>query len=163
MALNDYDFPPLPPREHAQFTRRNFAALTTDHAKRMLPTRSSAMIVTLYDLPDELILEIIKYLTPVDLRKSHLRTLINLARTNRRLHGLVTPEIFRRYHNSFGEPYLFLRTIISNPSLAELVHSVDIIYGSWVRRNRIKYKPNAQDKKIVKEGIRALGLPDWKG
>ncbi|KAH9862903.1 hypothetical protein J1614_010996 [Plenodomus biglobosus] len=155
MAINDHDFPPLPSQRRSLFTRRNNAT-----SKRPM---SSTMAATFNDLPDELILEIVDHLTLLALHKSRLSTLASLSRTSRRLHQIVAPRVFKYYHTSFCEPYIFLRTIITNPRLAELVQNVNILYGSSVRHNHVKHNTNAQDKKVIKEGIRALGLPDWKG
>ncbi|CAA9961102.1 hypothetical protein PTMSG1_04486 [Pyrenophora teres f. maculata] len=49
--------------------------------------------------------------------------------------------------------------MILKPELADLVHDMDISFGLLLRK---RHTPTAQDKKIVKEGLRALATPGWK-
>ncbi|KAA8621297.1 hypothetical protein PtrSN002B_001927 [Pyrenophora tritici-repentis] len=49
--------------------------------------------------------------------------------------------------------------MILKPELADLVHDVDISFTACMGQRRT---PTAQDKKIVKEGLRALATPGWK-
>lgn len=114
------------------------------------------------DLPDELILEILTYLPGIDLDHYQLETLRSLSLTNKRFHRIVTANLFSTYDSHFCDPYLFLRTMISNPQLAACVKEVKISYRGTVPRNGLRTLANAQDKKIIKEGMRALGIPAWK-
>jgi hypothetical protein len=42
------------------------------------------------------------------------------------------------------------------------VKHANITYGTWAHRERQRYTANAQDKKIIKEGLKALGISNWK-
>ena len=95
-------------------------------------------------------------------RKLHrARTLLNFALTSRRLYRIITEMVYARFSNTYGEPYLFLRTMISNPQLARLVRDVDITI-EYETRAVGPHTPTAQDKKVIKEGLRALDIPYWK-
>tara|TARA_R110002003_G_scaffold351_9_gene18932 strand:+ start:12362 stop:13705 length:1344 start_codon:yes stop_codon:yes gene_type:complete len=114
---------------------------------------------TINDLPDELILDILDSLPSLDLDNSHLATLLSLSITNRRFHRLVAKPLYASFNSFFCEPYLFLRTVITSPHLAQLIQHAKITYGGFARCKR--YKPILQDKRILRQGLRALGIPDW--
>ncbi len=118
---------------------------------------------TLDDLPDELILDILDYLPGMDQQDFQLDTLLSLSSTTRHLHRVVSERLYATYDSYFCEPYLFLRTLISNPHLAENVRHAKFRYGDGAHVDRTRYRPNARDKKVIKEGMRALDFPDWKG
>lgn len=144
--------------------------------------RVSRAPVTITDLPDELLLAILQCLPGIDLTsvvpginltnfllglnrnrtKFQLSTLISLSRVNRHFHGLVAAELYATYNSHFCEPYLFLRSIVSNADLARHVRHVDITYGEKAYRQCKRYVANAQDKKAIKDGLRASGIADWK-
>lgn len=124
--------------------------------------RASGGPVTITDLPDELLLAILQYLPGIDLANFQLPTLISLSRVNRHFHDLVAAVLYATYNSYFCEPYLFLRSIISNADLARHVRYVDITYGENAHEQRKRYVPNAQDKKAIKDGLRASGIANWK-
>lgn len=117
---------------------------------------------TLIDLPDELILQVLNYLTGVDDDDFQRRTLSSLALTCQHLYPVVQQALYARYDSYFCEPYTFLRTMMKKPQLAGFVHNVNIVFGIYSHRGVRGYHPTASDKKIVKEGFRALGTSDWK-
>jgi hypothetical protein len=151
------DFPLLP----SQTTKRR-PVDRSGIAGSSTKSRNSISTATLSDLPDEILLEILRFLPGIDVGNFQLPSLLNLSLTSRRFHRIVTEKIYRTYDSLFCEPYRFTRAIIFNPGLAEKVQKVNIIFGSWSNRENVRYKPTAQDKKTVKEGIRALAIPGWK-
>lgn len=153
MIIDERDFPPLPLQIRRLPNTRNDATTSTS---------SSSATATFNDLPDELILKILDYLPPMGTRDVQPLTFIRLSRTNRRLYRIVTATIYKTFDSTFCRPYPFLRTIICNPQIAELVQHVCIVFGAWTGRETGHYDPTAQDKKVIKEGIRALGTRDWK-
>ncbi|KAF2822500.1 hypothetical protein CC86DRAFT_372999 [Ophiobolus disseminans] len=158
VQFEQQDFPPLPTRNHAS------AKCKDDVADPQIPS-SVGTFATINDLPDELILGILQYVPGIDVERFQLVSLVNLSRTNRYFHGLVADKLYASYNSHFCEPYLFCRTVISNKNVAELVRHVDITYGDYGEihdQERKRYIPTAQDKKIVKEGLKAIGTPDWK-
>jgi hypothetical protein len=153
--FKDADFPPL-----STSIATSTGPLGGD--ERADVRSSKAALATVNDLPDELLLCILHYLPGIDLDHFHLASLVNLSRTNRRFHRLVAEELYATFNSHFCEPYLFLRTVISNDYLAGLIRHVEVTYGKDAHSDRRRYGPSAQDKKIIKEGMKALGLPDWK-
>lgn len=168
--INEHDFPPLPSQAKKRRIAINHGAAS--HAPVSI---SREVHTSLNDLPDELIVEILGYLPGINIDdfpypavpKRHayraLSTLSALARTSRRLNRLVIGQLYAKYDNRFCEPYLFLRTVVSNPRLAGLVRDADFRfdrarYGYGPGR----YAPTAKDKKVIKEGLRAICDPDWK-
>jgi hypothetical protein len=147
LKLNSRNFPPLP----SDRTRKNGRK-----------GKARAISAWIDDLPDELLLNILDYLPGIDLKDFQLTALLNLSRVNRHFHSLVSEKLYAIYSSFFVEPFLFLRTVISNAHLASCVRHVDFTCGKWAHRERKRYRPNAQDKKVIKEGLKALGLPDWK-
>lgn len=160
MAINDRDFPPLPRRKIERRLKTRGEATLTGVTGGLY--KSAGSTTTLTSLPDELLLAILEYLPGIELRDFQLPTLVNLSLTDHRLRQIVIEKIYATYDSHFCEPYLFLRTLISNPQLAMLVKHVDITYGSWAHRDRARFMATARDKKIVKEGMRVLSLPGWK-
>lgn len=156
--VNKSDFPPLPSQKSKRSRPNKSRDVARDHRPRI-----AGSFVTLDDLPDELILDIIDYLPGIDLQNFQLHTLLSLSLTTRHLHRVVSERIYATYDSYFCEPYLFLRTLISNPHLAGSVHHAKFRYGDEAHLERTRYLPNARDKKIVKEGMKALNFPDWKG
>lgn len=150
------DFPPLP--SQASKGRKSRIAQA-----RMSRNQGNALYATLDDLPDELILEILSYLPGIDLQDFQLPTLLSLSLTTRHLHRVVIDQIYATYDSYFCEPYLFLRTVISNPRLGESVRHAKFRYGNDAHMERKRYSPTARDKKAIKEGMRMLDFPDWKG
>ncbi|KAF9690681.1 hypothetical protein EKO04_011303 [Ascochyta lentis] len=157
-TIRESDFPPLP----SQKAKRQRSSKSKSAAKLQQP-RSVRSYATLDDLPDELILKILDYLPGIDLRDFQLHTLLSLSLTTRHLHRVVSERLYATYDSYFCEPYLFLRTLISNQHLAESVRHAKFRYGDDAHLDRDRYSPNARDKKIIKEGMRALDFPDWKG
>lgn len=145
------------------FNHRNFPPLPSDQIRKNdRKGKAKGIFSSINDLPDELLLGILDYLPGIDLENFQLPSLLNLSRANRRFHALVIEELYATYNSFFAEPYQFLRTVISNAHLASRVRHVDFTCGKWAHRERKRYTPNAQDKKVIKEGLRALGIPDWK-
>ncbi|KZM24296.1 hypothetical protein ST47_g4557 [Ascochyta rabiei] len=157
-SIRESDFPPLP----SQKAKRQRSNKSKDAAKSQQP-RPVRSYATLDDLPDELILKILDYLPGIDLQDFQPHTLLSLSLTTRHLHRVVSERLYATYDSYFCEPYLFLRTLISNQHLAESVRHAKFRYGDDAHIDRSRYSPNARDKKIVKEGMRALDFPDWKG
>ncbi|KAF3003219.1 hypothetical protein E8E13_009855 [Curvularia kusanoi] len=155
-STNSCDFPPLP----SQTKRSRAPKKDKVTGSKVKLTHSYA---TLDDLPDELILEILSYLPGINLQDFQLPTLLSLSLTTRHLHRVVSGQIYATYDSYFCEPYLFLRTLISNPRLGESVRHAKFRYGDDAHMERARYPPTARDKKIIKEGMRALDFPDWKG
>jgi hypothetical protein len=154
--FSDCDFPALPSAKMELI--RNSTAMVGNAGARV----ATGPFVTIDDLPDELHLNILHNLTGNYLEDSQLASLISLSRTNRHFRRLVTEKIYASYNSHSCEPYLFLRTIISNTYLASLVKHADFAYGDMSQPGRQRYTANAQDKKIIKEGLKALGISDWK-
>lgn len=158
MAIIDDEFPLLP----SQTQKYKYPDGKKKLAKRR-PTKSAGRSVTLNELPDELILEILNYVPGIDMQEFQLQTLLSLSLLTRNLHRIVSDKIYSTYDSHFCEPYLFLRTIISNPRLGESVRYAKFRYGEDAHLERRRYLPTARDKKVIKEGMKALDFPDWKG
>jgi len=154
--INLRDFPPLPSQGAKRHARKSAHVKSTDTRSR----RGSG--ASLNALPDELILHILQYLPGIDLHDFQLRALLNLSLTNWRLHRIVNEKIYENYDSHFCEPYTFLRTMITNPELADLVQEVSISFGAWAHREGQRHTATARDKKLIKEGLRALAIPGWK-
>lgn len=152
MAVNKWDFPPLP----SQRATKPKTRMSRRH--REVPGSN----VNINDLPDELIVNILDYVPGVNMGDFQLPTLLSLSRVNRRLRNIVIESLFQTYDSHFCEPYTFLRTVITNPQLANFVRNVDITNGTMAHADRKPYRATAQDKKIIKEGLRKLEMPDWK-
>ncbi|KAJ8108457.1 hypothetical protein OPT61_g8160 [Boeremia exigua] len=159
--INHSDFNNFPPLPSQNTTVR---VSSRDKVKNSLQkTGAVRSYATLNDLPDELVLEILSYLPGIDLQDFQLLTLLNLSLTTRHLHRIVSHKLYATYDSYFCEPYLFLRTLISNPRLGDSVRHAKFRYGDDAHLDRTRYMPTARDKKIIKEGMRALDFPDWKG
>ena len=156
--INNTDFPPLPSQNTKTGRPNKIKNIVKE--QQLEPAGSHA---TLDDLPDELILDILTYLPGIDLQDFQLPTLLSLSLTTRHLHRVVSDKIYATYDSFFCEPYLFLRTLISNPHLGESVRHAKFRYGDDAHLERKRYLPAARDKKIIKEGMRAMDFPDWKG
>jgi hypothetical protein len=158
-----HDFPPLPPQ----------STVYVDEAANAKAHDVAWPSVTIDDLPDELLLGVLQYLPKdtlnadklhlpeFDRKKIDLGSLLALSSTNKRFRRLVIEGLYATYDSDFCEPYLFLRTMISNPYRAESVKHAILTYGS-LAADRKRYAGNAQDKKMVKEGLKSLKLPGWK-
>ncbi|KAF3035561.1 hypothetical protein E8E12_004661 [Didymella heteroderae] len=157
-TITSDDFPPLPSQAHQKRLSRNQTL-----AAQKRPSQLTAHYATLGDLPDELILAILNYLPGIDMQDFQLHTLSSLSLSTRNLHRVVSDKIYSTYDSYFCEPYLFLRTLISNPHLGESVRHAKFRYGDDAHLERKRYLPTARDKKIIKEGMKALDFPDWKG
>lgn len=151
------DFPPLPSK---QMPRLSQASGKNDADVQDLRTADAP--ATINDLPDELLLGALHFLPGIDLDDFQLLTLVSLSRTNRRFHRLVAERLYPTFDSHFCEPYLFLRTVVSNSYLAGLIRHANLTYGNHAHQERKRYIASAQDKKIIKDGLRVLNLPDWK-
>lgn len=147
LVVDELNFPPLPSQTFGSDNRETQRAAELKH-----------FVATIIDLPNELISEILDYLSNDGIH-SQISALVSLSSTNRRFNRVVTDRLYATYYSQFCQPYLFLRSIISNPYLATLVRNVEI---SSLKGTRKRYAPTAQDKRIIKEGFRRLGTPDWK-
>lgn len=154
----DDNFPPLPSQKTKNRQPRN----KKDASQKQQP-KSAGQYATLDDLPDELVLEVLNYLPGIDMQDFQLHALLSLSLSTRNLHRVVSDKIYSTYDSYFCEPYLFLRTLISNPRLGESVRHAKFRYGDDAHLERKRYSPTARDKKIIKEGMKALDFPDWKG
>jgi hypothetical protein len=156
-SVNEHDFPLLP----SQDAKRRRAATRVVKANA---TRShlSGSRTTLIDLPPELILEVINYLPGINMDDFQLHALSSLALTSRSLYLVVKKALYATYDSHFCEPYTFLRTMMMNSQLAGFVQNVDIVFGASDHHTARRYHPTARDKRIVKQGLRALGPSDWK-
>lgn len=110
--------------------------------RRRKNSRSNAITedksTTFKNLPEELILGILDHLPgldpdyPLDVgpetldsyNKFQLPTLLALSLVSKPLHRIVSERIYKTFDSKFGEPYLYLRTIISNPNLGQSVRNV---------------------------------------
>ncbi|CAO2649771.1 Nn.00g010630.m01.CDS01 [Neocucurbitaria sp. VM-36] len=156
-VFRETDFPPLPPQRTRRRQQRSI-----DIAANISSPRPLGTAATIDDLPDELILEILEYLSGIDIEHFQLPTLVSLSLTSCRFHRIVAAELYAIYSSHFCEPYLFLRTVMTKPQLAKLVKHVEVSYGSWGHRNYKRYDATAQDKKTIKEGLRMLSISNWK-
>jgi hypothetical protein len=158
VKLDDQNFPPLG-------SKVNGVDRNEDRPRKGHVTNRRC---TINDLPDELLLGIIDNLPSLGLEKTRRKLLLSLSRMNWRFHDLVAEKLYYAYNSSHYDPYLFLRTIIVNKSLAILVKHADLVYtnaGHFAKSEHFgheRYVPNAQDKRIIKEGMKALGIPNWK-
>jgi hypothetical protein len=152
VVINKSDFPPLPSQKTGKKPRR---------IKASDSTRKNTL-ATLNELPEELILDILDHLPGIDLDSFQLPTLLSLSLTSRRLHRTVSDRIYATYDSYFCDSYLFLRTMITKPDLARSVRTAHFRYGKEAHLDRVRYIPNAQDKKILKQGMKMLDFPDWK-
>lgn len=157
-AIKESEFPPLPSQ---QIKKRRSNKVRG--AARSQQLRTADTYATLDSLPDELILEILEYLPGINLQNFQLDTLLSLSLTTRHLHRVVSDRLYTTYDSYFCEPYLFLRTLVSNPNLADSVRHAKFRYGDDAHLERKRYAATARDKKIIKEGMRMLNFPDWKG
>lgn len=152
--MDDKDFPPLP-------SRRLSNTLATNQDGLLIASNSCALEnITITDLPAELLLHILSFLPSYTHDYERPKILRSLAKTSKRFHDLVTPEMYSRFDPIKCEPYLFLRTIVTNPNLACLTNEIYQSYHSFEPEKR--YKPNAQDKRIIKEGLKKVNFPDSK-
>jgi hypothetical protein len=155
-----------------KFSERDFPALVSakadsdrsaaDKATKERRRNATEAVATINDLPEELHLCILYYLPALDQEDFQLESLISLSRTNRHFRRLTIAKIYASYNSHFCEPYLFLRTVSNNTDLGSLVKHANITYGTRAHRKRQRYTANAQDKKIIKEGLKALGISNWK-
>lgn len=129
---------------------------------KKVPERILGAKASLLDLPNELLLQVIEYLPCLDLRNFNQPTLVALSCTNRRLHALVESYLYDGYNSFFGNPYLFLRTMMINPEVAGKVHSLTLAYGTGVHEDRKIYNATIADRQSIKSGLKALNIPDWK-
>ncbi|KAF2875942.1 hypothetical protein BDV95DRAFT_286088 [Massariosphaeria phaeospora] len=162
--LNNKDFPPLPSDKDSQNHR-------TTHQAQKLEVPKRHPNATMDDLPDELILRILEYLPFPDvddpyqsIDNSQLTNLAlgQLSATNRRLHNIVSEQLYASFRSSVCAPYLFLRTMISNRHAAHQVRSISFKYGPYACCRGGRYVPSIADRKVVKEGLKALEIPGWK-
>ncbi|KAH7092594.1 hypothetical protein FB567DRAFT_435770 [Paraphoma chrysanthemicola] len=123
----------FPPLASDALPRRSKRVKGNQHTKSG-PLPISENYATINDLPDELLLVILDFLPGIDLENFHF----------------------------FCEPYLFLRTIITSPHLARTVQNVQVTFGDFAHCERERHTPTAQDKKTIKEGLKSLGISDWK-
>jgi hypothetical protein len=105
-------------------------------------------VSTISVLPDELLLEIIKYFQASDGKSIELSSLLALSKTDRRFHRLAVGEMYVTFDTYHCEPFLFLRTLLSNTQLAELVKHANISERSILARHS-RHIPDAQDKRLV--------------
>lgn len=179
--LSESDFPPLPSQAQQKTNSSPKRTDGNESSREMMKRQQPA--TTLNDLPAELLLGILEYLpgwTVCDTylyycagtigRHTHeLLTLVNLSLTSRRLHHIVSDRLYADFNSRFHNPYPFLRTMVSNPSLASHVKSISFRYGSerdwWDERkyrDSAAYAPSVHDKQLIKDGFKKLGLPNWK-
>lgn len=157
--LKDQDFPPLPPSKRGRISDLPNDRRPADNARS-----TNGALANINDLPDELVLAILHFLVDTDVKNSSLQPLFNLSQTNRFLHRVVADKLYASFNSDLCEPYLFLRTIISNKHLAGHIQHADMQCAEISRRRHASYMSSAQDKKTIKEGIRALSIPNnWKG
>ncbi|KAF2644466.1 hypothetical protein P280DRAFT_391816 [Massarina eburnea CBS 473.64] len=154
--LNANDFPPLP----SQRARRRTGAQGRAHTS--VRARVNGVAASINDLPDELWIEILDYVPALDLKDFQLPTLANLSRVNKRINSLVIERLYAGYNSFFCEPYLFLRTVMAKPWLAENVRSMQISYGPRVHEDRKRYTPSVTDRRTIKDSLKAMDIPGWK-
>lgn len=93
------------------------------------------------DLPDELLVEVVKYLHPVPgpqfdrahwglLAESESHDICQLANTSTRLYNIARPRLYSTFIQNGSEGLvLFVRTLLSRPDLAQYVQYVNIVPG----------------------------------
>ncbi|KAI4660092.1 uncharacterized protein J4E79_005895 [Alternaria viburni] len=155
--VNERDFPPLPSQNA---TRRRAAERVVESNAAEPPTTKP--LPELSHLPNELISQIFSYLPGMDIEDFQLLTLLRLALTSPHFYDVVIGKIYSKYDSRFCEPYTFLRTMIDAPRLVKYVHNVEIELGTCPSHPSQRYHATASDKKIIKEGLRALSTSDWK-
>ncbi|KAF2261203.1 hypothetical protein CC78DRAFT_535816 [Lojkania enalia] len=157
MAFIESDFPPLRSQKPAKI-----AAIVKRGKEKANPAKKPQTCATLGNLPDELLLQILNHLPCLDLENFQLPSVVNLSLTNRRLHNVCLERLYVAYNSFFAAPYLFLRTMISNHNAAQMVHSMEISYGSGVHEDRGVYCPLLSDRRTIKAGLKELNIPGWK-
>jgi hypothetical protein len=135
------------------------------------PNREPGRAASFDDLPNELLLEILRHLQHLlrghpDRLDLQLPSLVSLSLVNRRLHAIISDKLYATYHSHYCSPYPFLRTVISDQQLAKKVQSVEWHCTSDIADfetpKKKPYLSSAVDKKTIKEGLRAIQLPGWK-
>ncbi|KAF2111032.1 hypothetical protein BDV96DRAFT_194962 [Lophiotrema nucula] len=157
MALRDDEFPPLP-------SQRTIARCqpATLGKLRKAPARKHDGLATIMDLPDELLLEILKHLPPLDQVHFQLGSILSLSLVNRRFHDVVAEHLYANYNSLFCGPFPFLRTMMSNSVISQLVQSINFRYGPGVHSSRPTYIRSLADRRVIKAGFKVLDIPDWK-
>jgi len=95
---------------------------------------ASGADASLNGLPNELIVQVIVIIQAID---QSIKSLRSLSLTNRRLNYLVIPSLYESFDPRLGRPWLFLRTLISTPQLAQHVkhiHWSDFTESSAIHR-----------------------------
>ncbi|EMD95638.1 hypothetical protein COCC4DRAFT_18558 [Bipolaris maydis ATCC 48331] len=152
--FNEREFPLLPSEEQRQ------RLLLMREAAAVSPSRKQNLHATINDLPDELVVEILGYLSDAETSKKKILNALSLACTSRRFYRIAIAEAYALFDPRDCNAYLFLRTMISNPQLAALVQHVKRVTRSDYSNPR--YKPTAQDKRVIKKAVQALGIRYWK-
>lgn len=113
---------------------------------------------TLSNLPQELLSLVVECAAGSD---HDAKTLSNICRLNRRFNSSAMPVLYSKWiylgdEHGLASLLRFLRTIISNTSLASLVHSLDVQYwgSTKPRRSRIKLDMPSEYLNILLEAFR---------
>ncbi|KAF2204454.1 hypothetical protein GQ43DRAFT_428919 [Delitschia confertaspora ATCC 74209] len=133
-------------------------------------SHSAGPKLSLNDLPNELIFLILDYLPDCSKARdssvvaADRQDFVNFSSTNHRFYLLVRGYLYESYNNSHGSSYLFIRTLITAPEVAHKVKTLVWTYDYGANSPRIKrrYVPTISDRGILKSGMKALGVPDWK-
>ncbi|EUC41307.1 hypothetical protein COCMIDRAFT_106497 [Bipolaris oryzae ATCC 44560] len=154
LTLNERDFPLLPSEEQ----RRRL--LLAHKAAAASPSRKQNSRATINDLPDELILAILGYLSDEENSKKKILNALSLACASRRFYRIAIAEAYALFDPHDCNAYPFLRTVILNPQLAALVKHVKRLI-QFDHSNPV-YEPTAQDKRVIKKAVQALEIRHWR-
>jgi hypothetical protein len=123
--------------------------------------QSGSAAATIHNIPNELILEVIAYLHALDAEERTLASLLALSKTSKRLNRLVVQELYTTFSTWDHEPYLFLRTLLSNPHLAKSVKHANVPRRT-TEGCETRHIPDSQDRSIIEEGFRLAGFANWE-
>ncbi|EMD69492.1 hypothetical protein GGP41_001345 [Bipolaris sorokiniana] len=152
--FNERDFPLLPSEKQKR------RLLLAHEAAAASPSRKQNLHATINGLPDELILEILEYLSDAETPKKKISNALSLACTSRRFYRIAIAKAYALFDPRDCNAYLFLRTLISNPQLAALVQHVTRVTQDDYSNPR--YEPTAQDKRVIKKAVQALEIRHWR-
>jgi hypothetical protein len=133
-----------------------------DHSAQV--TRAACPFVSaaaIDQMPDELLLDVVTYFQASDGEVMDVTTLLALSRTNKRFYRLAAQELYAKLEIYKADPYPLLRTMLTSPHLAKLVKHV-VLYDKSTSSDYKRYVPDAQDKRIIEEGLRSADILHWR-
>lgn len=112
-------------------------------------------------LPDELLLDVVTYFQASDGEVMDVATLLALSKTSKRFYRLAAQELYVKLDIYKADPYPLLRTMLTSPHLAKLVKHI-VLHDKSMSSDYKRYVPDAQDKRIIEEGLKSAGVLHWK-